>query len=241
MVDYVKATINSWYWKLSNDISYCNTNEEVETIITKANASIEADLKVVTEKIKKSDASTSASDQIISTTEWAKNVALEGSNQLKVIGVQIAAGSTTAKDSIAGLIESTEKQISVAYDKCDSSLTIEVDHAKISPEHVTKVVKHDAKKTKAKKEQKKVMIDSVDIKETTKWKHSMEILKINNNYYRPKRKRNVHASLNKRILNVNQNLRLLNTLLKVLWLLALLLVLLQPSVSRRKSHLKRRK
>ncbi|KAG2220499.1 hypothetical protein INT45_000910, partial [Circinella minor] len=155
VVDYVKITINTWYRKLANDISSCNTNDEVESTIIKANASIEADLQAVTEKTKKSDASTSVSEQIVSTTEWAKDVALEGSNQLKIIGVQIVSGSTSAKDNIAELIESTEKQIDVAYDKCDSSLTIEVEHTKVSPEHVTKIVKHDAKKAKAKKDQKK--------------------------------------------------------------------------------------
>ncbi|KAI9261552.1 hypothetical protein BDA99DRAFT_560413 [Phascolomyces articulosus] len=154
VVEYVKITISTWYSKLAKDIASCKTNEEVEAVIVKANASIEADLKVVTEKTKKSEVSTSVSEQIVSTTEWAKGIVLEGSNQLKVIGGQIVAGSTTAKDSIAGLIESTEKQIEVAYDKCGTSLTIEVEHAKVAPEHVHKVVKHDAKKAKAKKEQR---------------------------------------------------------------------------------------
>ncbi|KAI9494791.1 hypothetical protein BDB00DRAFT_871066 [Zychaea mexicana] len=152
VVDYIKVTISTWYGKLVEDITSCKTGEEVETVIAEANAAIEAELKTVTEKTEKSEASTSISEQIVSTTEWAKGIVLEGSNQFKAVGVQIVAGSTTAQDSIADLVESTEAQISTAFDKCDSSLIIEVDHTKVAAEDVHKVVKHDTNKFKNKKQ-----------------------------------------------------------------------------------------
>ena len=114
----------------------------------------------MTEKTKKTEVSSEVTEQIVSTTEWAKGIVLEGSAQLKVIGVQIVSGAEGAKDSIAGLIKANEEQITVAYEKVDASVTIEVDHDKIEAEHVYKVVKHDHKKTKkphthAKKDDKK--------------------------------------------------------------------------------------
>ena len=155
VADYVKTTISSWYGALVKDITSCKSDEEVEAVVAKANATIEAELKVVSAKAKTSEVSTEVSQQIISTTEWAKGIVLEGSAQLKVIGIQVVAGSEGAKDSIAGLVKATEEEVSTAYEKIDSSVTIDVAKAKVAVEHAHKVIKHDAKKPKKHHEHKK--------------------------------------------------------------------------------------
>ena len=94
----------------------------------------------------------------MSTTEWAKGIVFHGSAQIKAIGIQIVAtgGSNveSAKESMLALVEANKTQITSEYEKVDSSVTIAVDHAKVAPEHVTKVVKHDHKKAQEKKEKR---------------------------------------------------------------------------------------
>ena len=159
-----------------DDITSCKTNEEVEEVIVKANAEIEAELKVVSEKTKKTEVSSEVTEQIVSTTEWAKGIVLEGSAQLKVIGVQIVSGAEGAKDSIAGLVKANEEQINTAYEKVDTSVIIEVEHTKVAPEDVHKVVKHDHKKSKIKKHHTHVKKDDKKTEKKEDHDHSGKVV-----------------------------------------------------------------
>ena len=152
VVDYVTVTVRSWYAALIKDITSCKSDEEVEAVVAKANAAIEAELKTVSEKTSQTTVSNEVSQQIVSTTEWAKGIVLEGSAKVKEVGVQIVASGgsdvESAQESLNALLESTEQQITAEYKKVDSSVTIEVEHDKVAVEDIHKVVKHDEKKAK---------------------------------------------------------------------------------------------
>ena len=127
-VDYVKIVVRTWFRRLIEDVTVCaergGTASEIDIIVHKANETIEAELaKVIVKGTEKN------STELVSTTQWAKGLVLQGSAHIEAIGVQIISGSasTSAKDSLYSYVEATEKQIYTAYEKVDSSLVIEVD------------------------------------------------------------------------------------------------------------------
>ena len=157
---------------MAADIELCKSDEEVKAVVSKANAEIEAELAVVSEKTSETDST--VHQQIISTTEWAKGIVLQGSTQIEAIGVQIVhaggASASGAKHSISALIESTQQQITTAYQNVDSSVTIQVEHTKVAPEHVHKVVKHSGKKHEHKHKPK-----TEDAPKKTEKKHEHDV------------------------------------------------------------------
>lgn len=162
-VEYVKVTVRNWYSKLVEDVSARvakggeTVSADVEVIIEEANKHITAELGGVCEKADRSG-SKQVATQLVSTTEWAKGIVLQTSNQIKAISVQaIASGEANAvsiKERMNGYIQSTQQQIDTAYGSCDSSLVIQVEEEKTVAHGSIELVERDSQAIKAEKEQK---------------------------------------------------------------------------------------
>ena len=126
------------------EVSSCKSNEEVEAAVSKATATIETEFSTVSSKVK-------GSDKLASTIEWAKGLVIQGSTQVKAIGIQIVASGESSKDALKGnmisLVEATEKQIETALEQCDTSVVIEVDHTS-KTEYKKKCEKHGKSKVR---------------------------------------------------------------------------------------------
>lgn len=110
-----------------------DASADIEVIIAKANEQITAELNGVCDKAGQ-DTESESVKQLKSTTEWARGLILQGSAQIKQVGLQVAATSgatvATVHERISSSIGSIEDQIDTELDKCDNKVTIQVDSAK---------------------------------------------------------------------------------------------------------------
>lgn len=138
-VEYIQITIRSWYQKLVEDIASCSARggdqKEIEAIVTEASKTITAKLDHVS-KTASGASESSALEKVKTTVEWAKGVVAQGSEKVKVIGVQAASAGLTVqsiKEQMTSIVESTETEISTALKTCDASLHVKVEeHEKVN-------------------------------------------------------------------------------------------------------------